>query len=64
MFKDFKVKERFGAEFRAEFFNVFNHPQSRQPLTARRWAEGGGGIGNDPSSVLSGFGCGCSTPDA
>ena len=28
VFKDFKFKERFGAEFRAEFFNVFNHPIS------------------------------------
>jgi hypothetical protein len=60
VFKDFKVRERFGAQFRVEFFNVFNHPNLANPYGAAVGG-GGGGIGNDPSSA--GFGCGCSTPD-
>jgi hypothetical protein len=60
VFKDFRIKERFGAEFRAEFFNLFNHPILANPYGAAVGG-GGGGIGNDPSS--NGFGCGCSTPD-
>ena len=60
VFKDFRFKERIGAEFRVEFFNFFNHPILANPYGAAVGG-GGGGIGNDPSS--NGFGCGCSTPD-
>jgi len=60
VFKDFKYKERLNAQFRVEFFNVFNHPNLANPYGAAVGG-GGGGIGNDPSSA--GFGCGCSTPD-
>jgi hypothetical protein len=60
VFKDFRFKERMGAQFRVEFFNVFNHPNLANPYGAAVGG-GGGGIGNDPSG--SGFGCGCSTPD-
>jgi hypothetical protein len=59
VFKDFKFKERFGAEFRVELFNVFNHPLIANPYGA---ANGWGG-GNDPGSSPSTFGCGCATPD-
>jgi len=57
VFKDFKIKERIGAEFRVEFFNVFNHPNFANPYGA---AVGAGF--NDPSGATS-FGCGCATPD-
>ena len=56
VFKDFRFKERMGAEFRVEFFNLFNHPNVTNPYGA---AVGAGF--NDPSA--SEFGCGCSTPD-
>ena len=50
MFKDFKFKERVTAEFRAEFYNAFNHPA----LATRNVA--------NPESGL-GFGCECTTAD-
>ena len=58
VFKDFKFKERFGAEFRWELFNVFNHPNIANPYGASN----GSGLGIDPSSPTT-FGCGCATPD-
>jgi hypothetical protein len=57
VFKDFKFKERYSAEFRVEFFNVFNHPNFANPYGA---AVGAGF--NDPNGSSS-FGCGCTTPD-
>jgi hypothetical protein len=57
IYKDWKFKERLTAQFRAEFFNILNHPQFANP--------GGGPNGflhNDPS-VPNLFGCGCATPD-
>jgi hypothetical protein len=57
VFKDFRFKEKVGAEFRVEFFNVFNHPNFANPYGA---AVGAGF--NDPSGGSS-FGCGCTTPD-
>jgi hypothetical protein len=55
--KKWTVHERFGAEFRAEFFNVLNHPNFANPFGGQN----GFGL-NDPSST-SNFGCGCATPD-
>jgi hypothetical protein len=40
--KTFKFRERFGAEFRAEFFNVLNHPTFTNPA----------GSGVNPTSTL------------
>jgi len=54
--KDTKIRERFTAQFRAEFFNILNHPNFYNP-------QGPAGAGfNDPSAPLT-FGCGCNTPD-
>jgi hypothetical protein len=52
--KLWKLKERYSAQFRAEFFNLFNHPDfaSTPGVT-------------DPSKGFGGqFGCTCSTPDS
>jgi hypothetical protein len=56
--KDWKVKERLTAQFRAEFFNILNHPNFANPYGAFTTY-----YNNDPSGGL-GFGCGCITPDA
>jgi hypothetical protein len=53
--KDWKFKERFGAQFRAEIFNLFNRTDLAQPVAFK--------TGTDPSSGGT-FGCGCTTPDA
>ena len=44
------------AQFRAEFFNIFNHPNFANPYGGQN----GFGL-NDPS--VQPFGCGCATPD-
>ncbi len=54
--KNWHFGERFHAQFRAEFFNIFNHPNFANPYGGQN------GFGfNDPS--VGGFGCGCATPD-
>jgi hypothetical protein len=63
--KTFKFKERFSAQFRAELFNVLNHPNFVNPFGG----PGGAGTTNDlnPSkagSVGTGFGYVLNTPDA
>jgi len=56
--KNWKFGERFGAQFRAEFFNVLNHPNFANPYGGQN------GFGmNDPSVLGPGFGCACATPD-
>ncbi len=59
--KSFKLGERFKAQFRAEMFNVFNHPEFANPWGAA--STYGQGAFSDPS-VSSQFGCGCATPDS
>jgi carboxypeptidase family protein len=54
--KNWKFGERFGAQFRAEFFNVLNHPNFANPFGGQNgWAH------NDPST--GSFACACATPD-
>ena len=58
VFKDFKWKERLGAQFRVELFNLFNHPIVANPFGSSNTSF----LGSDPSNSGK-FGCGCSTPD-
>jgi hypothetical protein len=41
IFKNFKFKERFGVQFRAEVFNLFNHPTAANPFGASSAVESG-----------------------
>jgi hypothetical protein len=51
--KLWRIKERFSAQFRVEFFNLFNHADFSTPGVF------------DPSAGASGqFGCSCTTPDS
>jgi hypothetical protein len=58
--KDWKFMERLTAQFRAEFFNVLNHPSFANPYGALSGF--GPGATADPSAPGV-FGCGCATPD-
>jgi hypothetical protein len=58
--KDWKFRERLTAQFRAEFFNILNHPSFANPYGGTSGY--GPGAFDDPSST-SIFGCGCATPD-
>jgi hypothetical protein len=57
--KNFRFGERVGMQFRAEFFNLFNHPNFANPFGGQNgWGH------NDPSVPgAGGFGCSCATPD-
>lgn len=55
--KNFKYRERLTAQFRAEFFNVLNHPNFANPYGGPNF------LGNNDPSAGIGAGCGCVTPD-
>ena len=60
-FKAFQLSERFSMQFRAEFFNIFNHPNFNAP------GFGGNGvvsIGNATNFTNTNFGLIGSTRDA
>ncbi|MGA8528718.1 MAG: TonB-dependent receptor [Acidobacteriaceae bacterium] len=58
--KNFKFGEHFASQFRAEFFNVLNHPNFANPYGGP--SDYGSGANDDPSDHNL-FGCGCATPD-
>ncbi|MBZ5659641.1 MAG: TonB-dependent receptor [Acidobacteriia bacterium] len=55
--KSWKVGERVTSQFRAEFFNILNHPNFANPYG------GANGYANNDPSTGPGMGCGCATPD-
>jgi hypothetical protein len=45
-YKTFRLGERFGLVFRAEFFNIFNHPNFNLPNVGSGGGSSGAGIVN------------------
>jgi Carboxypeptidase regulatory-like domain/TonB dependent receptor-like, beta-barrel len=55
-FKAIKINERWSAQFRAEFFNIFNHPNFNAPNFSGNGVVGVGGSGNYNSSTFGEIG--------
>ena len=60
VFKTWRFGERFSGQFRAEFFNVLNHPNFANPYGG---PNGNGTLGSWNPLSPGAFGCGCFTPD-
>ena len=60
VFKNFRFGERFSGQFRAEFFNVLNHPNFANPYGG---PNGFGTVGFWNPLAPGSLGCGCATPD-
>lgn len=54
--KNWRVAERYGVQFRWEFFNVFNHPSFGAPGSTMTWGNFGivTGTGSEPPRVMQG----------
>ena len=59
--KTWKFKERLNMQFKAEMFNIFNHPNFANPFGGTSGYGPAGGF-SDPTQPGN-FGCGCATPD-
>ena len=57
--KSFKYWERLTVQFRAEMFNITNHPNFANPFGGAT----GQGVGATADPSVGPFGCGCATPD-
>ena len=57
--KSWKFGERLTTQFRAEFFNITNHPNFANPFGGAT----GQGVGATADPSVGPFGCGCATPD-
>jgi hypothetical protein len=57
VFKNFRFRERFGAQFRWEVFNLLNQPQIANPWGSGSWLNSGNSLGSPA------FGAPGSTPD-
>jgi hypothetical protein len=55
--KNWHLGERLRAQFRAEFFNIFNHANFANPYGGQN------GFGQNDPSAFGAFGCECATPD-
>jgi hypothetical protein len=52
LFKNTHITERFVAQFRAEFFNIFNHPNLQAPID-NLVIDGGGTAGQIDSTTTT-----------
>jgi hypothetical protein len=57
--KSWKFGERLTTQFRAEMFNITNHPNFANPFGGAT----GQGVGATADPSVGPFGCGCATPD-